>query len=219
MLDAIVAELAIHFVGEEEEVVLFGDLTQLEDLLLGVEVAGGVVGVADHDGLGLRGNHLLEILDGGEREAVLNRGDDRFHHHAAHRGKGVVVGVEGFRDDDFIAGIHTAVEGEKEAFAATGGDDDLIGGDLNTHAVVVFHQFLAVAEIAGGVAVGNHRNIGVTHGVAGTFRGLDVGLTDVQMINVNAATFGSIGEGDELPDGGRLHACTFLGNFRHILLY
>ena len=218
MFHAVVAELAIHLVGEEEEVVLFGDLTQLQDFLFGIEVAGGVVGVTNHDGLGLRGDHLLEILDGGQCETVLDRGDDGFHDHAAHGGEGVVVGVERLRDDDLVAGIHAAVEGEKEAFAAAGGDDDLVSGDLDAHAVVVFHQFFAVAEIAGGVAVGNHRDVGVAHGVTGTFRGLDVGLTDVQMINVNAATFGSIGEGNELPDRGRLHACTFLRNFRHNFL-
>jgi hypothetical protein len=39
------------------------------------------------------------------------------------------------------------------------------------------------------------------------------------MIDMDATALGGIRERDELPDRGRLHACTFLGNFRHNYYY
>ena len=146
---------------------------------LEIKATGRVVRVTNHNGLCLRRDDLFKILDGRKGEAVLDGGEDRFHHDAAHLGKSVVVCVERFRNDDFITGIHTGVEGESEAFATTGGDDDFIGGDFNTDAVVVFHQFFAVAEVAGRVGIGNDGNVGILDGFASTLRGLDVRLADV----------------------------------------
>ena len=215
MLGTIVTEFAVNLVSEEEEVVFLGNLTQFQDFLFGVQVTSGVVGVTDHDSFRLRGDYLLEILDGRQCEAVLDGGNDGLHDNTAHGGESVVVGIERFRDDDFVARIHAAVEGEKETFATTGGNDDFVDGDVDTHAVVVFHQFFAVAEISSRVAVSDYGNVGVAHGITGTFRGLNVGLTDVKVVNVDTTTFGGIRKWHQLPDGGRLHACAFLGNFRH----
>ena len=60
--------------------------------------------------------------------------------------------------------------------------------------MVVFHQFLAVTEVAGGVGVGDYRNVSILDGITGPFRSLNVGLADIQVINMDSARLGGIGK-------------------------
>ena len=100
-----VDELAVHLVGKQEQVVLLDQVAQFGEFLVAVEGAGGVVGVADHDGLGVGGDGLLELLDGRQCEAALDVAGDGLDLSAAEFGEGVVVGVVRFGDDDFVVGV------------------------------------------------------------------------------------------------------------------
>ena len=96
---ACVAEFAIDLVGVEKQVVFFDDVAQKIHFAAGVEIAGGVVGVADKDSFGAGGDQFLELFDGRERKAVL---DGRWDGHDLGSGRDCerhVVGVGRFRHD------------------------------------------------------------------------------------------------------------------------
>ena len=194
MFHAVVAELAIYLIGEQEQVVFLHDLGQFQDFLFRVEVAGGVVGVADHDSLGLRGDDLVELFDGRQGEAVFDGGHDGLHGDAAGDGEAVVVGVERFGDDDLVARVEAAVESEQDGLGAAGGHDDLIGGEVDVDGLVVLDQLLAAGKDTCGVAVGDDLLVELLHGLAGAFGSLDIGLTDVEVVHVYASFLGFIRE-------------------------
>lgn len=215
VFEAVVAELAIDLVGKEVEVVLLDDVSNLEELFFGVEVARGVVGVADHDGLGVGGDGLLELLDGRQCEAALDVAGDGLDLSAAEFGEGVVVGVVRFGDDDFVVGVEADGEGELQGLAAAVGDDDLVGGHLDAMTMVVLAEFLAIGHIAGAVAVGEDADLGLSEDFESALGGLDIGLADVEVIDMDATFFCCISEGDEFADCRLREFVSFSRNLGH----
>ena len=122
---------AIHLIAEQIEVVFLHEVANLVHLTASVEVAGWVVGVANHDGTSALVDELLEFRNG----------------------KSHIVGVSGFGDDDFITRVQTTHESEKHRFASSRGDNDVVGRYVDVVFLVVAHQFLAIAQItlAGGI--------------------------------------------------------------------
>ena len=210
-----VDELAVHLVAEQEEVVLLDDIAQALHLLAGVEVARRVVGVADEDGLGARGDLLLEGLHGGQAEAVLDVGLDALDHGAHGDGEGHVVGVERIRDDHFVARPEAPEEGEQHRLGAAGGDDDLLRRKINPVLSVVLHHLGAQREVAVGRAVLQDAAIHGLEGVETALRGLDVRLADIEVIDVYAVALGRVGVRSQLPDRGRRHVLSSLRDFHN----
>ena len=110
MFVAIVAKLTVYFVGEKVAVVFFDQSGNFKQLLVGVEVARGVVGVAYHDGFSARSYYLFEIFDGRQGEACLDVAGDGYNFCVAQFGEGVVIGVVRFWDYDFVARVKTNCE-------------------------------------------------------------------------------------------------------------
>ena len=80
-----------------------------------------------------------------------------------------------------------AVESEQDSLGAAGGHDDLVGGDVDIDALVVLYQLLTAGEDTCGVAVSDNLLVEFLHGLAGAFGSLDVGLADVEVVNVYAS--------------------------------
>ena len=153
MLVTVVAELAVHLVGKEIEVIFLDQSGNLEELLVGVEVTCGVVGVANHNGLGTRGDDLFEFFDWRQGKACLDVAGDGDNLGVAQLGEGVVVGIVRLRDDDFVARIEADGEGHLKSLATTCGDDYLVGGHVDTVAVIVVAEGTSVTRDAGRVAI------------------------------------------------------------------
>ena len=73
MFGTIITELPIDLVTYQEHVVLEYNIPQLFQLVLGVEITGRVVRVADQDRFGSRGDMAVKLLDGRQCEIVFNR--------------------------------------------------------------------------------------------------------------------------------------------------
>ena len=143
ILAVIVAEFAVHFIGHQEEVVLLDNLSQHVEFFFGIEIAGGVVRIANQDRLGLGRDFLVELFNRGKGEAVLDFGDDGYRGHPGQSGKAGIVGVERFGHDYFIAGVQTGHESEKNRFGTAVGHDDFVFVDIDAVGLVVLAQFLA----------------------------------------------------------------------------
>ena len=133
----IVAELTIHLIGEEIQVVLLDQTSHLQQFLMGVKITRGVVGVTDHDGLGARRDGFLEILDGRQGKASLDVAGNGDNLGIAQLGEGVVVGVVGLRDNDFVTRIQAHSEGHLQCLTATSSDEHLVRGDIDAMLVVI----------------------------------------------------------------------------------
>ena len=94
------------------------NVAQAQHLLLRIQVTGRVVRIADEDGLGARGDQGLECFHIRQAESIPDIGMNGFYRRAAGQRHGLVVGIEGLGDDDLVARIQQAQEGEQHGFGA-----------------------------------------------------------------------------------------------------
>ena len=193
--------LAVHLVAEEVEVIFLHQVAQLHELLLGIYRAGGVVGVAYHDGPCLGRDELLKLLDARQAETVFDLGGDGAHHAAHTLGKGHIVGIHRLGDDHLVARVQCRQEGEENGLAAACGDDDVVGRDVDVVLGVVVHQLFTIASKALRGRVLEHCACHVLERVEPLLRAGQVGLTDVEMVHLYPALLGSACQGSQLADG------------------
>ena len=201
-----IAELPIDFVGEEVQVVFLDDVAEAIELFLRVEIARGVVRVADEDRPGPGGDDFFERLDVRKGEVVLDGGSDGEYVEAGLGREGQVVRVAGFNHDDLVARIHAGHEGHQQGFGAAGGDEDIFGRDLDSETAVVSYKFLAERQIAVAGAVFKRSAVDVFQRIQGLLRSGEIRLADVQMIYFDAVPFGGVSIGYQFPDGGGGHS-------------
>ena len=142
-----VTELAINLVTDEVEVVLLNKVTQLHELLVGIEGASGVIGVTDHDGACALVDELLKLLDRGQCIAVLNLGGDGAHVHAHLASKAHIVGIHRFGHDELVARVEAGEESKLQRLATTTGNDDVACIELDVVAAVVAHELVEIALV------------------------------------------------------------------------
>ena len=208
-----VAKFAIYFVAEEEEAMARGYVGDLLQFVAGVDVAGGVVGVADEDSLGAGCDESLELLDGRKPKTGLDGRIDRYDSGTGGDGECHIIGVGGLRHDDFIARVETCHKCEEHRFGASGGDDDFVGVDLQAAAMVIFRHLDAerFEALRGGIF--EHLTVYVTQGVEGLRRGGNIGLADVETIYGDAALLGGVGSACKAPYGRGGHLDAAIGYF------
>ena len=173
--------------------------------------ARGVAGVGEHDGAGLLVDERLNPLAVSEIVAFLGRGGQRADGRARCAHEGVVVGVEGLRNDDLIAIIQNAVERDGKRFAAAGGDDHVVGLQMNVQIGVIFFDSLDHFRDTGGGSVLKHGLLKVFDSIKISLRRFNVGLADVEMVNLRAPLFGFYLIGIEFADGRKIAFLHFAG--------
>ena len=199
---------AVHLVGEEIQVIFLHQVTYLVHLATGVEITRGVVGVANHDGAGALVDQLLEFLHLGQRETLVDGGGDGAYLRAGADGEGHVVGVSGLGHDNLVAGVQATEESEEHCLAAARSNDDIVGGDVDIILRVITHQFLAVAQVALRGRIFQNVAVDALQCRQPFSWGRQVGLANVQMIDLCTALLGCHGQRSELAYGrfGHLYA-------------
>ena len=196
-----VDEFAVDFVGEEEQVVFFDQVADAVHLLACVQVPRGVVGIADQDTARAVVDELFEFRDVGQCESLLDRRYHGAYHGPCGDGEGHVIGVGRLGDDDLVAGVEARHEGEQHGLGTARRDDDVVGRELDLELFVVTYQFLAQRAISVAGAVFEHRTVDLFQGVEPGLRRRQVGLADVQVVDLGAACPGGFGQRDELAYG------------------
>ena len=208
-------EFAVDFVRKEKKVVALHQIADLHHLAARIEVPRRVVGVADQDAARAVVDKLLELLDRRQREAVLDRGGDRPDHGAGRYGESHVVGVGRFGYDDLVARIEARHEGEKHRFGASRRDDDVVGRQADLVLGVILDQLFAQRPVAVAGAVFQHGAVYLLQGVQPHLRRGQIGLADVEMIDLHAAGLGGLGQRKEFSNRRLGHFTGPKGNLRH----
>ena len=204
MLDFIINELFVDFVGEDQDVLAQGNFTKGFEFLPGVNGTGGVGRAVHDEHLGGRGHGVLEFI-GGHLPTVFLLGVDD---HGDGSGKADHVRVAGpvrGRDDHFVAraaggkdGVVTGVFGPAVDADEVGRvAEAVVGLELGADGFAEFEQ-----TGAGGV-FGLAGSEGSHGGVLDVGRGVHVGFTSAEGADVDAFLlhFGGLG-GDGERDGG-----------------
>ena len=192
---------------------------------MGIKITRGIVGVANHDGLGVGCNGFFKVLDRRQSKTSLDVAGNSDNLGITQLGEGIVVGVIRLWNDDFVARVEAHGESHLQSFTTTRGDKNLIRRDIDAMTMVIVAKGTTVGGNTGGVAVLQHtmagRKIlgGLSKGFQGTLGGLDIWLSDVEVIHMNTAFLGSIGKRNEFTDCRLRQLQTFFGYLWHKCLF
>jgi hypothetical protein len=126
----VIGEVSIHFVRQDHQAVLLGDVDQRPPHLVGIDRASGVVRIDHHQRASLRCDDALEVLEirlppVGVIGPVVHRGRADLRQH---RG---VQRIGGRGHEHLLAFVHDGGQRELDAFRGAGGDQHAIGGGLD----------------------------------------------------------------------------------------
>ena len=193
-------ELAVDLVREEEQIVLLHHVAYAVHLLARVEISRRVVRVAYQYAARTLVYQLLEPLHLRQRKALLDRGRDSTYDRTRRDRKGHVIGIRRFRNDDLVSRVQTRHEGEQHSLRPSRRDYDILGRELYLVLVVIPHQFLAQRPVTVARTVFQHLAVYVAQRIQSLLRRRQIGLADVQMIYLDSAAFGGIGQRYQLAD-------------------
>ena len=191
------------------------DVADLFKFLACVYGAGGIVGVADEDGLGAVGDALLELFGGGQGEAVVDGTGDAHDLGAGGAAEGDVVGICGLGQDYLVARVEGRQECQEHGLGAAGGDDDLVGAEVDVVAAVVLHELVTQAGVTVRRGILENLAVDVLEGVEAALGRREIGLADVEAVDLDAACTGLVGQGRELAYRRGRHRLAALRNGRH----
>ena len=205
-----VDKLTIHLVGEEIEVILLDQIADLHHLLLGIEIARRIVGVTNQDSTRLLRNLLLKLLYRRQFEAVLDIRLHGFDDRTTRDRKSHIIGITGVCDDNLIARIETSHIGKHDGLRTTRSDDNLIGRDVDTILCIIAHHLRSKREYTLRWRIRQNITLEGRNSIFGTIGRLNVGLTNVERIDVNTITVRRLCILRQLTDRRLRHAlCTF----------
>ena len=205
MFFPIIDKLAVDLIREEEQVVFQHQRPQTIHFFQTVDVAGGIVGVADHDRPGARGDLCPDFGIGRQGKTVFRPAGHRHHLHPRFHRETIVIGIERFRNDHLVPLIHGSKHRKNDRLAAGGGHQNLFLADMNIMPAIIFDQPLPIFPQSPGVAVFQHFDLMIAKSVHHDFRSGNIRLPDVQVINFDPAFFSRFGKGHQFADGGWRH--------------
>ena len=135
--------------------------------------------------------------------ALLGLGGDGMDGRTAGADHGVIVGIEGLWDQDLVPIVQDAVYGDLQGLGAAVGNENILRCKMHIQLGVVAADGLDELRHAGGRGILQHRLVEMLHRVKIGLGRLNVGLSDVQMIDLLACCLGRHRIGMELPHRGQ----------------
>ena len=197
---------------------LLCDIDEHLHLLVAQHNAGRVAGVRDHDGAGVSVDERLDLLAHGVAVALLGASGNGRDGRTAGAYHGVVVGIKRLRNENFVAVVKNALERDLKRLAAAGGDVDLTFVKVHVELVVIVLDRVDQLRDARRRCVGEHRLLEMANCLEERGRGLHVGLTDVEVIDVDAACLGCHRIRVEFAHRGQAAFFNFTGKLHGMVL-
>ena len=116
-------------------------------------------------------------------------------------GKGVVVGVEGLRNQHLISGVTHGHKGKEQSLAPSVGDDDILSIKGNIESLIVGAHRISKAVVSRRGRVGDDLLGKVSDGFQKSRGGFDIRLSDVEGIDFLSLCTGFLCIGEQPPDG------------------
>ncbi len=165
------------------------DVRQHTNLLLGINDPRGIPRIRKRDGTRLFGNQRFEHISSREDEAVIGFCGDRFDHDIVRCGEAAIVCIERLGNENLLTGIACEKERPLQRLAAPVRDDDIFHLIGQIDAFIVLRDTLAERLPTVRVGISKHFYVSLFNGFHEDFRRLDIGLTDVEMVNLYTPLF------------------------------
>ena len=198
-----VHELPVGLVADDEQAMLLGNVHHHAHLLRGQHGAGGVAGVGTHNGPGMLVDLRLDLLAVGVVIPLLGLGGNGMDGRTAGADHGVIVGIKRLGNENLVPVVQNAVHGDLQGLGAAVGNENILRCKMHIQLGVVAADGLDELRHAGGRGILQHRLVEMLHRVKIGLGRLNVGLSDVQMIDLLAFFLGRHRIGMELAHGGK----------------
>ena len=179
----IVDKFPIHLVRHQEQVMLLDHVRDDPHLLVGQYQTGGVAGVGDQNCPSALVDLGFDQLPVRKAVAVVSGGGNGMDHAAAHKRKGIVVGVERLRHQQLIAIVQDTGHDEFQGLTAAGGGQNVLPLQLHAQFGVISPHSVDIGGQAGGRCVFQCRLPEFPDRLIEGLRGLYIRLADIQMVN------------------------------------
>ena len=131
----------------------------------------------------------FDTLSHGVTVALFRAGGQGADGGAGQGDRGVVVGVKGLGNDDLVPIVQQGGHGHLQGLAAAVGDKDVLVLQLNADVLVVTAHGIQQDGDTTGRSISQDRLRKIAHGLKIGVRRNDIGLTDIQMIYLDAAFY------------------------------
>ena len=190
-------KFAIDLVREEEQVVLLYKIANTIHLLACVEVARRVIRVTNQDTACALIYQLLELLYRRQGKAIFDSRCYRANYRTCRYGKCHIIGIRRLRNDNLVTRIETRHKGEQHRLRASRSYDNIIGREFYLVLVVVAHQLLAQRKESITRTILQNLTVDIADSIECYLWSLDIGLTDIEMIDLCATLFSLFGKRSE----------------------
>ena len=214
-----ITELTINLVREKEQIVLLDDIANLVHLLLGIKIAGRIIGIANQDRLGPGRDQCLELLQGRQGKTLIDRGRDCLDNRTARDSESHIVRISRFWNDNLITRIEASHKGEEDRLRTTSRNDDIIHVHMNIEFGVITHQFLPETADTLTGRILHYGPVHMTHRLQGYLWCRQIRLSDIQMINLDSPLFSLIGQRYKFSNWRSRHIDSSLRNIWHLLYF
>ena len=134
---ASVNKFPVRFVADDEEFMLLGNVHHHPHFLRCQNRTCGVAGIGAHNGPGMLVDCRLNLCPVRIVVPFLRGGGDGVDLCATCVDHGIVIGIEGLGNQNFIAVVQNAVEDDLQGFTAAGGDEDFILLKVHIQGIIV----------------------------------------------------------------------------------
>ena len=136
---AVIGQIGVDLVGYYDEIVFFSELGDRSQAFPGHDRAGGIVRVADQQGLGPGRQRRRQLFDC-HTELILTAGTDAYRLTAGQGDASLIGNIARLWHQHFVAGRQDGAHGQVQGFADTDGDERLTLRVVS-HAVIGFDHF------------------------------------------------------------------------------
>ena len=200
----LVDELPVDLIGDEEQIVPQGELSEELKLVFPVYHPGRIARVGEQDRPRSWTDQALYLLPGREMKTILLGCGDGHKLHLGQARKPVIVGIKGLGHQHLITRVADHLEGKQHRLRAPGGDDELIRGKLDAPLRVVSSEGLDGFRKPLGGRVGEDLNVRSPDALQVLLWGRDIWLADVKVIDLFPPALCLLSEGVKAADrGGR----------------
>ena len=213
----IIAEFPVHFVTDQEQIVLLGNVCNHPHFLLVQHNTGGIAGVGDHNGAGIGRNQTLDALAVCIAVSFPGVGGQRTDNTTRRMNEGGIVGIVRLGNDDLSIGIQNGQAGKQQRLRTAGGNEDVIVLQVHVQLLVVILNSFDHHGHTGRCLIFQSAVCKLVHGLIKSRRRGQVRLTNVQMVDLFTLFLGSHGQRVELSHRRGFAAVCVDGNLHKYL--
>ena len=198
-------KLTIHFIGEEEQIVLLHKVTYLVHFATGIKITCRIIRITDQDSPGALVNQLFKLFYFRKRKTFFYGSGNGAYLSTGRDGKRHIVSVSRFGNNNLVTRIEARQEGEQYRLRTTGRNDDIICRQFDVELIIIAHQLLTVTTISCTGTIFQNFPVDIAYRINRDLRRGQIGLSDVQVEYMHSPLLGCVSQRSQFSDRRRGH--------------